>query len=132
MAEKLKFVIHKHTRTQDIHWDLMLQPPTKNNSDARCSDHKLQTYRLELPPEKLINDQTTATKIFDHPQRFLTYQGPVNKSRGSVELTDSGTYEILNHEKNKIQLLFDGRILKGKFSLNHTADDNWSFKACTD
>ncbi len=38
-----KFVIQKHIKGRDVHWDLMLQV-----------GETLETYRLELPPERVV------------------------------------------------------------------------------
>ena len=42
MQKKEKFVIQRHNTPDETHWDLMLE-----------QRDTLQTYRLELPPEKL-------------------------------------------------------------------------------
>ena len=45
------FVIQKHTEAQEVHWDLMFEAGTV-----------LETYRLPLPPEKLLRQTTTVVK----------------------------------------------------------------------
>ncbi|MFB0524277.1 MAG: DNA polymerase ligase N-terminal domain-containing protein [Phycisphaerae bacterium] len=119
MNQKYKrFVIQKHTRGKDIHWDLMLE-----------LDDVLQTYRLDKPPNKVLRHTVNATKIFDHPLKFLTYQGPVNKGKGIVRITEAGTYRILHQELNRIELRLNGKILQGKFILTHIEGDKWQFTA---
>ena len=113
-----KFVIQKHTRADDIHWDFMLE-----SSDC------LQTWRLEKSPAEIVNQSVAATKIFDHPLKFLTYEGPVNKGKGHAKIADAGTYEILCEDKDNIELNVDGQILKGKFELAHVKDDQWQFSS---
>ena len=114
--EDMRFVIQKHTSGSDVHWDFMLE-----------SEGTLQTYRLEKAPEKVLRQAINAVKIFDHPLKFLTYQGPVNKGRGNVRINESGTYQIRHQERNHIELSLSGRILKGKFTLTLVKDDNWRF-----
>ncbi len=87
----------------------------------------LETYRLELPPEKLSQQTTTATKIFDHPLKFLSYEGSVNKGKGSVKIADAGTYQLLSGSEHRKELQLDGKILKGRFTLTHIEDDRWEF-----
>jgi hypothetical protein len=111
-----KFVIQKHTRGKDIHWDLMLE-----------AGEALETYRLILPPEKLIKETSPAVKIFEHPLRFLTYEGPVNQGQGNVKIADCGTYYAVGRESDRTELELAGQILKGRFILNRTADDEWQF-----
>ena len=116
MQSSKKFVIQKHIKASNLHWDLMLE-----------AGEVLETYRLELPPEKLMHQTSSATRIFDHPLKFLTYEGSVNKGKGTVEIIEAGTYQLLSESECKKEFQFEGKILKGKFSLVHIKDDNWEF-----
>ena len=108
MQTKTHFVIHKHTRGDDVHWDLMIE-------EESC----LKTWRLDNPPEKVAAGKTKATPIFDHDKKFLTYQGPVNNGTGTVELADSGTCEILTNNENELKIKFEGNFLKGIFDFGY-------------
>ena len=90
----------------------------------------LETYRLDLPPEELLQKTATAVKIFDHPPKFLTYEGSVSNGKGSVEIAEAGTYQLLSGSENRRELQLDGKILKGKFNLNFIDGDRWEFKQC--
>jgi bifunctional non-homologous end joining protein LigD len=111
-----EFVVQKHTKAAHVHWDLMFQ-----------AGNVLQTYRLELPPEKLARQTNTAIKIFDHPLKFLTYEGSVNNNTGNVQIADKGTYQLLVKNDQTWQLLLNGKILKGNFTLKYVAGDCWEF-----
>lgn len=112
-----KFVIQKHIKLNaSVHWDLMFE-----------AGGVLETYRLELPPEQIIHQQTAAVKIFDHPLRFLTYQGSVNKDAGSVEIVESGMFQLISRDDNEKKLQLNGKILNGLFILTFIQDDNWLF-----
>ncbi|MCX5633795.1 MAG: hypothetical protein NTW93_09015 [Phycisphaerae bacterium] len=111
IVNKTRFVIHKHTQEGQTHWDLMIE-----QGDI------LKTWRLETPPEKLATEKTKATPIFDHDKKFLTYQGPVNNGKGTVEIVDSGEYELVSESNCCIELIFNGRISKGRFRLSDTAE----------
>ena len=87
----------------------------------------LETYQLELPPVKLPHQTTTAIKIFDHPLKFLSYEGSVNKGKDSVKIADAGTYQLLSGSEHRKELQLDGKILKGKFTITHIEDDRWRF-----
>jgi len=117
MDKTLKFVIQKHIKAGSAHWDLMFE-----------AGSVLQTYRLDLPPEKLSPQANTAIKIFDHPLKFLTYQGSVNKGLGTVEIADSGIYTPLTANSIQQELLLQGKILKGKFRLILIEKDKWEFR----
>ncbi len=114
MENNKKFVIQRHVRGNDIHWDLMLE-----------AGDVLETYRLAVPPEKITAESVEAIKIFDHPLKFLTYEGSVNKGKGTVKIADAGKYQILSKTDNGVDLQFDGKILKGKFTLNHIEENRW-------
>jgi hypothetical protein len=107
-----RFVIHKHTLGNETHWDLMIE-----QGDV------LKTWRLENPPEKLAKEKTKATPIFDHDKKFLTYQGPVNNGKGTVEIVDEGTCTV----ENDMKINFDGRKLKNNFRLVQQ-ENNWFFE----
>ena len=111
-----KFVIQKHTRCGEVHWDLMLE-----------AGEALETYRLHLPPEKLMQEKTSAAKIFEHPLRFLTYEGPVNKGAGNVEIAERGNYNVIRQKPDYIELELAGEILRGRFALRCKSDDEWMF-----
>ena len=119
--EDKKFVIQEHTtgiRRRQIHWDFMLE-----------WGETLQTYRLDKAPQQILHSPADAVKIFNHSLKFLTYQGPVNKGKGSVRIVEIGTHQIVNHERNRIELDLSGQILKGKFTLCNVKDDKWQFSA---
>ena len=94
------------------------------------ADGVLLTYRLDLPPEQVLGRRTTATKIFDHPVKFLTYEGSVNKGLGSVRIADSGTYRVLDQRAKLLLLDLDGQILAGQFRLVHIDGNKWEFRPC--
>ena len=115
----LRFVIQRHTRdVERPHWDLMLERGTV-----------LETYRVCLSPEDWGVKPAEAVKIFDHPLKFLSYEGNVNKGKGRVEIADAGTYRLLtqNNEEQR-QLLFAGKLLKGEFQLCLIESDRWELR----
>jgi len=107
-----RFVIHKHTQGNEVHWDLMIE-----------AGDTLKTWRLDAPPEKLATQKTKATSIFDHDKKFLTYQGPVNNGKGTVEIADEGNCTIKSVAKDDTKIDFQGRILKGKFRITAQQND---------
>lgn len=111
-----EFVIQKHIKTDQVHWDLMLQ-----------AGNVLRTFRLQLPPKNITNQPCVAVKISDHPLKFLTYEGAVNEGTGKVKIEDKGTYQLISKEQNTWRLLLDGQILSGKFTLTFIEGDNWQF-----
>ena len=125
--ENKKFVIQQHSSGSDVHWDFMLETCHEQAQRVEGVGDILQTYRLDKAPQEIARTAANAVKIFDHPLKFLTYEGPVNKGRGSVHIADSGTYKMLNQSDDRLELDLNGKILKGKFTLSYVEGDNWQF-----
>jgi len=85
----------------------------------------LETYRVSLPPENWGVKPVEAVKIFDHPLKFLSYEGSVNKGKGRVEIVDCGTYCLTEKDETQQQISLAGNLLKGEFQLCLIKDDRW-------
>ena len=110
-----RFVIQQHDRQgEPTHWDLMLE-----------DGEVLRTFRLDRPPADLPNRPAKATPIQNHAIRFLTYEGPVNKGLGRVEIAERGTYKTLARADDSWELELDGQTLKGRFTLTRPTPDSW-------
>ena len=106
MNEAKKFVVQRHERQNEpTHWDLMLE-----------AGDFLETYRIGEPPEEWGREPIEAVRIFDHPMKFLTYQGSVNKGKGSIKIADSGTFSVVSQNEDQLILEISGVILKGEFT----------------
>ena len=121
MKNKEKFVIQRHSSDADVHWDFMLQK-------GGC----LQTWRIDLPPEQIKGQAVKAERIFDHPLKFLTYEGPVKNNTGQVRIADLGNYDILDKNEKETLLQIDGQVLKGRFTFNHIEKDMWQLQRTID
>ncbi|RPJ38121.1 MAG: hypothetical protein EHM35_05245 [Planctomycetaceae bacterium] len=113
-----RFVVQEHTTPEGIHWDLMLE-----------RDGVLLTFRLEDEPAQSLGHTVRAVKIFDHPLRFLTYEGPVQKGTGNVRIADRGAYECRSQSEDLLALALDGIVLRGDFTLTRIEGDEWRFSA---
>jgi hypothetical protein len=109
-----RFVVQEHTTPEGVHWDLMLE-----------KGEVLMTFRLEQPPEAVSTGAVRATKIFDHPLRFLTYEGPVQKGTGKVRIVERGTCDISVEREDVIALGLQGIILQGDFTLTPMGGTFW-------
>jgi bifunctional non-homologous end joining protein LigD len=99
-----KFVIQRHERQgEPAHWDLMLE-----------SGKILETYRIGVPPEEWGKGPVKAEKIFDHPLKFLSYEGSVNKGKGKVTIADSGIYRIFSQNERHLKIDFAGATVRGE------------------
>jgi bifunctional non-homologous end joining protein LigD len=100
-----RFVIQRHEREgEPVHWDLMLE-----------SGEILETYRVGVPPEEWGKESVKAEKILDHPLKFLSYEGSVNKGKGRVKIADSGTYRLISQNESRLTLDLAGTVLKREF-----------------
>lgn len=111
-----RFVVQEHTTPEGVHWDLMLE-----------EDGVLATFRLEGEPAHCLTHEVRAVKIFDHPLRFLTYEGPVQKGIGTVRIVDSGVYRTREYREDFWALELHGTVLKGDFLLIGQDDTDWRF-----
>jgi hypothetical protein len=111
------YVILKHTRPDDIHWDFMLE-----------SGEQLSTWRMSIPPEQISCNGATAEKIFDHSKKFLTYQGPVNKGKGNVTIEDEGMYSVISEGEDELQICIKAKILNGNYYLVRKSQDSWQLR----
>jgi len=115
----LRFVIQRHTRDGERpHWDLMLE-----------RGEVLETYRVSLPPEDWGVKPVEAVRIFDHPLKFLSYEGSVNKGAGRVEIADAGTYRLITQNEAQQQLSFSGNLLRGEIQLCLIESDRWELSS---
>jgi hypothetical protein len=114
-----RFVIQEHSTCggpEGVHWDLMLE-----------QDDILATFRLHEPPGQVLVHAVRAERIFDHPLRFLWYEGPVQNGTGRVRIVDRGTWRPARACDH---LVFDGAILHGAFTLTGITETEWRLHRC--
>jgi len=109
-----RFVVQEHTTPDGVHWDLMLE-----KADV------LTTFRLEQSPQAALSGAVRAVRIFDHPLRFLTYEGPVQKGTGKVRIVDRGVCCLSDEADNAVMLDLQGEILQGGFTLTRIEETSW-------
>ncbi|MGD0551639.1 MAG: DNA polymerase ligase N-terminal domain-containing protein [Sedimentisphaerales bacterium] len=118
MEKPKRFVVQRHQKeSEPTHWDLMLE-----------RDGILETYRVAEPPEKWGKEAIEAVKIFDHPLKFLSYEGSVNEGKGRVEIADGGTYRLIKKDENQKQISFAGKLLREEFQLCLIKEDRWELR----
>lgn len=109
-----RFVVQEHTAGEGVHWDLMIE-----QGDA------LTTFRLAQGPEQALLHPVQVVRIFDHPLRFLTYEGPVQKGAGRVRIVDRGTYHLHQETDETLALDLHGTVLRGRFALAQKEGTTW-------
>ena len=112
----MRYVILKHVRANDTHWDFMIE-----QADS------LLTWRIGFCPSAFPDTPFEAVKIFDHPLRFLDYEGPVQNGTGSVAREDVGRCEMISQSTNSYKFTLEGLVLHGGFELTCQSGDKWLF-----
>jgi hypothetical protein len=113
--QRKRFVIQEHTTAEGIHWDLMLE-----QGDV------LTTFRLEEMPSAIRGHRIRAERIFDHPLRFLTYEGPVQQGTGHVRIVDRGPCHSSDRSGVATVLELSGNVLHGSLTLTRTREAIWN------
>jgi hypothetical protein len=132
--KQYKFVIHIH-HARTTHFDLRIQ--------SKTDDTKLESFACKKIDE-LISDKTKKILLIRQPLHEMEWFFTGNKTigsgygKGKVETFDSGTFNIIkwtdenktdsngnNTTINVIILEFNGRIIKGKYTiLRYFGSDN--------
>jgi bifunctional non-homologous end joining protein LigD len=103
------FVVQRHDARR-LHYDFRLE-----RDDALASWAVPKGVPLEPGQQHL------AVHVEDHPLEYATFQGEIPKGEygaGSVEIWDSGTYELVEEKKNGgLTVRLHGKRLEGTWSL---------------
>jgi bifunctional non-homologous end joining protein LigD len=109
-----RFVVQEHTTIEGIHWDLMLE-----------QDDILITFRLEAAPKEAVRRAIRAQRTFDHPIKFLDYEGPVQRGTGQVRIIDRGTYRLEAQRGDVLEVGLEGTILRANLTLTRAEGATW-------
>ena len=112
------YVIQKHKATH-LHYDLRLE-----------YNGVLRSWAIPKKPPKKAGIKRLAIHVEDHPVEYAKFKGviPEGYGAGKVEIWDKGTYELLEHSKNKWLIDIKGNKLKGLYSLVlFRPPKNWLF-----
>jgi DNA ligase D-like protein (predicted 3'-phosphoesterase) len=105
------FVIHKHYASH-LHYDLRLE-----------INGVLKSWAVPKQPPRTKSIKRLAIQVEDHPLEYAKFQGEIPEGMygaGKVKIWDSGTYELLEKTKDKIEIKLNGKKLKGKYVLIRT------------
>lgn len=121
------FVIHQH-HARRLHFDLRLE---MMNGDTPVLVSWAVPKNLPLKTGKA----NLAVHVEDHPFEYGSFSGTIpagNYGAGEVRIFDSGTYEVLEQEKDKLTFRLEGKRLRGVWHLFKTKPrkgeedaDNW-------
>ena len=133
-----RFVLLRHQCPSDSeipsHWDFMLE-----------REEVLWTWQLYELPQSWLNalgqvvadsaEQAAgaicAIRLTDHRLAYLDYEGPISRNRGTVTRCDAGTYTVVCHAKERLEIQLAGNQLQGRVVMERdvTHEDQWLLKA---
>jgi len=116
------YVVQKHAARR-LHYDLRLE-----------MGGVLKSWAIPKEPPTVPGIKRLAVQVEDHPIDYATFEGVIPQGQygaGTVEIWDSGNFEPIEVEENKIVISINGKRLKGEFCLVRTkfqgSDKNWLF-----
>ena len=123
MKKKNIYVIQKHDATH-LHYDLRLE-----------MNDVLKSWAIPKTPPSKKGVKRLAIQTEDHSIEHADFEGVVPEGlygAGFVEIWDKGTYEIEEHEKDKIVIHINGKKLTGRYCLIRLKgqEKNWLFFKC--
>lgn len=120
--EDLTYVIHKHDAT-NLHYDLRLE-----------LGGVLKSWAVPKKPSKNPSKKRLAVQVDDHDLDYADFEGEIPEGQygaGTVEIWDSGTYDLLERTEDKYKIDIHGDKLKGTYVLIRTKfkgdKKNWLF-----
>ena len=112
-----QFVVLEHKTASEKHWDLMLE-----------SGQVLWTWRMTTHPAEIKDSCIPAEHIFDHPLKFLTYEGPVQNETGNVKIVDKGSLKLISTGAKMLFFELEGNLLHGFYTLHQNSESLWNFQ----
>lgn len=111
-----RFVIHKHKATH-LHFDFRLE-----------MEGVLKSWAVPKGVPEEAGVKRLAVAVEDHQLDYIDFEGIIPKGQygaGTVEIWDSGEYELESREKNKLVFILHGKKAKGRYAMIHTSGKNW-------
>lgn len=114
--------IQKHDASQ-LHYDLRLE-----------KHGFLKSWAVPKEPPRRKGKKRLAIQVDDHSLEYADFEGRIPEGQygaGTVELWDTGTYELIEWSKKKIVCEINGKKLKGRYCLiQFKGEDKWLFFKC--
>ena len=113
------FVVQEH-RSRTLHYDLRLE-----------RDGVLKSWAVPKGIPETAGEKHLAVAVEDHPLEYKTFEGEIPKGEygaGTVSLWDSGIYDTLHWDDEKIEVTLHGKRLEGNYVLvkfRRAGKNNW-------
>jgi len=97
--------VHEH-HARKLHWDLRLE-----------LDGVLKSFAVPKPIPQMPGVKRLAIEVEDHDLSYIDFEGEIKEGygKGTVKIWDSGYFNLLKRETNKIEIQFLGEKLKGRY-----------------
>lgn len=102
------FVVHEH-HARHLHWDLRME-----------RDGVLVSWAVPKGVPESVGEKHLAVATEDHPLEYLTFEGTIPEGQygaGTEAIWDTGTYETLAWYEGKVEVVFHGNRLSGRYVL---------------
>jgi len=113
----LRFVVQEHHASR-LHYDFRLE-----------RDGVLVSWAIPKGPSMNPSERRLAIRVDDHDLEYGDYEGIIPEGEygaGAVVIWDEGSYRPVEWNENLIEVVLDGRTLKGGFALVHLKKDKGS------
>jgi DNA ligase D-like protein (predicted 3'-phosphoesterase) len=113
-----RFVIQRHDASR-LHWDFRLE-----------IDGVLKSWAVPKEPPTRPGLRRLAVAVEDHDLDYIDFEGVIPEGEygaGTVEIWDSGTFELESRKPEKIVFELRGEKMKGRYTLVHFTEkaENW-------
>ena len=110
------FVIHRHVKGGTPHFDLMIR-----RGDA------LATWSFPRMPG---DAEVAGVRLADHRLRYLTFEGDIGQGKGATTVVERGVCNVTHWSDDRIEVVFRGATLTGRYALTGTGDAEWTLAPC--
>jgi len=116
-----RFVIQKHDASR-LHYDLRLE-----------MDGVLKSWAVPKEPMADTKVRRLAMEVEDHDLDYIDFEGEIEEGQygaGTVEVWDSGEYELVERDEGMIRVVLHGERLRGPWKLVRMAwgaGNQWLF-----
>jgi DNA ligase D-like protein (predicted 3'-phosphoesterase) len=102
------YVVHEH-RARHLHYDLRME-----------REGVLKSWAVPKGVPEVAGEKHLAVETEDHPLEYLTFEGTIPEGEygaGTEAIWDTGTYETLVWDEGKVEVIFHGKRLSGRYVL---------------
>lgn len=111
-----RFVIQQH-HASSLHWDLRLE-----------HEGVLASWALPKGVPIHPDENRLAVRTEDHPLKYLDFHGDIpagSYGAGTMEIWDSGTYDLEKFRDKEVMVVLHGQRVKGRYVLFPTRGKDW-------